>query len=167
MFAQPAFASLVVALVLGALAAAWIASRLAFPGRAVSHGGSRLLAMFPVLLAAAVLVAAPWGGHWQSWARMSVESAGCIAVVVMTAALPWGATLYLMGRLAPLNELRAAMFTGLSALFVGSLVVQLHCPANSSYHLAFAHLLPVLVVSLLSCLAAVAVLRAGRSLQSP
>ncbi len=157
--AEPAFLLLVAALVLAAAGSASAAVRTALPGRYISRSAERWLLASPLVLAAVALVLMPWEGEWAGWGMFLTGCWKCTAVTAASAAAPWLVAVLVLRRLAPLVALRVAMFAGFSAFFIGALVTQLHCPMGSGMHLAFAHFLPVALLSAVVCGATAAVLR--------
>jgi hypothetical protein len=113
----------------------------------------------PIALAGLVLILNPFSATWPGLASAATGCLHCAGLTAAAAAVPWLVVLAVVSRLAPLNELRIGMFAGLSAFLVGAIVTELHCPANSGYHLAFGHYLPVVLFSALACVAAAAVIR--------
>ncbi|RMF21060.1 MAG: DUF1109 family protein [Deltaproteobacteria bacterium] len=144
------------------MAAAGCASaavRAAMPGRYITRAAEGWLLASPLLLAGAVLLLSPWDGAWHGWGMFLTGCWKCTAVTAASAAAPWLVAVFVLRRLAPLVALRVAMFAGFSAFFIGALVTQLHCPMSSAMHLAFAHFLPVALLSAVACGLTAAVLR--------
>ncbi len=149
--AEPAFVAMLAALALAGAGCAAAAVHAALPGRYVRRSAEFWLLASPLLLAALVLLVRPWPEHWQGWRVFLTGCWKCTAATAASAALPWLVAVVVLRRLAPLIALRVALFAGFSAFLIGALVTQLHCPMVSNMHLAFAHLLPVMLLSAAAC----------------
>jgi hypothetical protein len=146
--ADPATLAVVVVLGLGSCLAALTAARLSLPGRVVSDPLRGLLLATPLLLAAAIVLVAPWGGGWRGFLGELAAGMPCMAHLVLLALPLWTVLLLFLRRLAPLDPGPIGVFTGLSAMLQGAILLQLTCPAHDAWHLALTHYVPILVFGL-------------------
>ena len=114
----------------------------------------------PLLLAGAIIVFQPAGASFPGLSSLAGGCLQCAGFTAAGAAVPWLVMLALLGRLAPFNELRTGMHAGLAAFLIGSIATELRCGADSAYHVAFGHYLPVILFSAVTAIVAAAVLRA-------
>ncbi len=156
---EPGFLLLVAFLAVAAAASAWAALRAAIPGLEIGRVKEVLLLLSPVVLSAVMLFTESAEAHWNDWTTFFTGCWKCTVLTAVSAATPWLVAVVLLRRFAPLVALRVAMFAGFSAFFVGGFVTQLHCPLSSGVHLAFAHFLPIALLSAVACGATAALLR--------
>ena len=156
---EPGFLAVLATLCLAAVGSAAVAVRSAIPGREARPSAARPLLAVPIVLTLLVLLFAPWGRAWPGWSRLVEGCWSCVGLTFASGVVPWIITVAVLSRLAPLRELRSGLFAGFAAFLVGALVTELHCPVADSYHLAFAHYLPIALLSCLTATLAVVVLR--------
>ncbi len=156
---DPLFVAIAAALAAASAVCAAAAIRAAIPGREPPPRRALILWALPIVLAASVALISPWGSAWPGWSRLLMGCWSCVSLTALTAVLPWAVALAIVARLAPLHRARAGLLAGLSAFLLGALVTELHCPVSDAYHLAFAHYLPIAILSSLTCVLATLLLR--------
>lgn len=161
------FGALVALLAAGAFAAAVAAMRLSIPGRHVSDAYTLAVLCVPLLLSAAVVVAALWGAEWTGFAAHVGGGMPCTTETVKLAVPAWIVSLLLLRTLAPLSPLRVGILATVSASLLGAVVVQLSCANGDAYHLAISHYLPVVVAGLAGGGVAGLLFRMGEARVSP
>jgi len=160
---EPTFVFFISALGLAGILSSVAAMRAGVPGREPRSFSILPMWGFPLLLGAAIVVLAPHGRDWGGAQELIAGCWSCIGVTVASAVIPWSVTIVVLKRLAPLWQLRAGLLVGLSAFFFGALVTELHCPDPNAFHVAFAHYVPVTLLSAFGCVFAVALLSPSAS----
>ncbi|MFQ5478368.1 MAG: DUF1109 domain-containing protein [Candidatus Binatia bacterium] len=141
------FLAVLAALSFVAISSVVLAVRVSIPGRRINRLLALTVVVAPPVLALTVFLLSPWGGSWPGWDGIVMGFRKCTGSIVVTAALPWAATVALLHRLAPFRYMLAGVFAGLSALTMGAVGLHFSCPVGNSFHLAFSHYLPLSVLS--------------------
>lgn len=151
--ATPAFQAHLALLLVATFSAAGVALVLAMPGERLS-GWLRLTPL------AAVAAWLAWLGAelgivalWHPSTPLAVDAGwGCIGKALAVGLAPGVVLTVMIGRGAPMDMRRAAMFAGLAAAGVGALGVELACPKTSPMHLLVWHAGPALALVLAATL---------------
>jgi hypothetical protein len=146
------YASTLLILLISGTVSAWAAIKMAIPGEKGNIKLNRTLLAIPVLLI--IFVLSSWFNthHIKDFVAGIQGGHACMYATFAIALIPLVLLTYFIVKLAPLKTFSTGIFITLSALFMASFAVQLHCHSDNACHLSTWHFLPILIGSILIAL---------------